>query len=81
MSASTSKSQGSHGLGDDLVIGVENIAKFYYGPDAGQKEQRRVYGWCEAGAIPSFKIGGIWHLRPSTARKDIERRERRVAGE
>lgn len=72
---------GHDGLGDDLVIGVEAISKFYYGPDAGQKEQRRVYSWCEAGAIPAFKIGRIWHLRPSTARKDIESREQRAVGE
>lgn len=68
------------GLGENLLVGVPAIARFYYGESAGKREERRVYGLCESGDIPAFKLKGIWHLRPSTARKDVERREQRVAG-
>lgn len=74
-------SMSDKGPGDDLLAGVSAISKFYYGARAGKREERRVYALCESGDIPAFKMRGIWHLRPSTARKDIERREKGAVSE
>jgi hypothetical protein len=58
-------------LADDLLRGVKEIAEFY-----GRKP-RTVSHWLDNGLVPgAFKLGGMWHLRRSTARRGIEELER-----
>jgi hypothetical protein len=46
---------------DDMPIrGVAAIARHLKEPD------HRIYRGLELGYIAGFKIGGVWHLRPST---------------
>jgi hypothetical protein len=50
-------------LGDDLLIGIDAIAKFLKQP------RRRVQNWADTRAIPLTKTGALW-----TATKSVLRR-------
>ena len=50
-------------LGDDLVGGAEDIAAEL------RMSKRRTYHLLESGALPAFKLGGRWYIRPSTMKK------------
>lgn len=56
-------------LGDDLLVGVEAIAK------ATRATKRRTYHLLETKQLPGFKLGGLWHLRPSSYRAHLARLE------
>jgi hypothetical protein len=62
-------------LHDDLMIGVEAIAKF-----TGQKE-RRVFHMLAIGQLPGFKLGNKWAAKKSTLQQHIDEREREGARE
>jgi len=57
-------------VGADTLFGVEEIAAFL------RVTRRRAYYLCETREIPSFKLGGRWHLRRSTYLRHVEHLER-----
>jgi hypothetical protein len=56
-------------LAGDLLPGTRKIAKFI------GKTERQTYHLLEAGRIPAFKIGKIWHGRKSTLRRHFDELE------
>ena len=61
--------------GTDMVEGADAIATFIYGrTDA--RLRRRIYQLHTSGQIPTIRIGGILHMRPSTYRQFVEDKER-----
>jgi hypothetical protein len=74
---STTAPFNSADLSDDVLIGVEDISVFLYGPEHGPKETnlRRTYHGIAKGDIPTFKIGGKRHARKSAILKRIAEQE------
>ena len=61
-------------IGDDLLRGADEIAKFVFG---SEKHRRRVYYLTGDSAVrmPHFKIGAVLCARKSTLIKWIEKQE------
>ena len=72
MSAISTCPAGANGdalpLEDDILVGVEAIAVFIYGPEKGREPRnlRRTYAAVAKGDIPTFRLGGKIHSRRST---------------
>jgi hypothetical protein len=66
-------------LGEDLLRGASEIARFVYGEPAGKRQassnRQRAYKAIQKGAIPTFRIGGMIHARKSTILRHIEWQE------
>ena len=45
---------------DDMLTGAEEIAAYL------KKTRRQVTNLLETNRLPAFKLGGRWHMRPST---------------
>ena len=61
-------------MGDDLLIGAKEIARFIYDRD-DRAACRRVYGPQDQGALPIFTMGKQIAARKSTLQAAIERLE------
>ena len=61
--------QNASTLGNDMLRTVHKIAKFL-----GESDRRTHY-MLEQKQIPGFKIGAIWHARPSTLIAFVKRLE------
>ena len=60
-------------LADDLMVGVELIAKHIGQP------QRRTFYMLEKGQLPAFKLGIKWAARQSTLERFITEQEEQAA--
>ena len=63
-------------IGDDLLQGAEEIARYLYGDPT---ERRKVYHLAEASRIPVFRLGATLCARKSTLLAWIERQESRAS--
>ncbi len=66
------ESKAKASLGEDLIVGAGRI-----GEEIGASK-RRAYHLLETGALPAFKLGGIWHLRRSTMLNYVAALEKRA---
>ena len=62
-------------LGDDLLKGADEIAKFIYGPKGGR---RQIYYLAETSRLPVFRLGAVLCARRSVLMGWISGQEERV---
>jgi hypothetical protein len=60
-------------LEDDILVGVEAIAVFIYGPEKGREPRnlRRTYAAVAKGDLPTFRLAGKIHARKTAIRQRI----------
>jgi hypothetical protein len=75
MKSQTATDMSPHGIGDDLLIGADAIAKFLFGPNGSR---RRIYYMAACTRIPVFRMGSQLCARRSVLLKWITQQENRV---
>jgi hypothetical protein len=66
-----------HELADDILRGAEEIAKFIFGKERGNR--RKVYYLAECTRIPVFRLGSVLCARRSVLLNWIAGQESRVS--
>ena len=72
MSAENPIQDGTESLAGDLLKGAKHIAEWLDEPE------RRVYYMINKGAIPAFKMAGVWYARKSSILAHFAKLEERA---